>query len=91
MSEDTQRLERIMETGFATLADLLRETNSRLDETNSRLDETNGRLDETNSRLGRLESRVDNLIEIAGGETRKLRERVDQLEVRMEAVEKKAS
>jgi predicted nuclease with TOPRIM domain len=82
MEEDAQsRLERIMETGFATLADLMRETNSRLDETNNRLDETNHRLE-------RLESCFDNFLSTAGGETRELRDRVRDLETRVDKLER---
>jgi SMC interacting uncharacterized protein involved in chromosome segregation len=69
------RLERIMETGFATLADLIRETNSRLDQ--------------TNMRLGRLESRFDHFIDTAGTETRKLRTDIDVLTTRVDRLERK--
>lgn len=74
MDENGQsRLERIMESGFATLADLLRETNHRLDETNLRLE--------------RLEGRFDNFLSTAGGESRELKERVNDLERRVERLE----
>jgi septal ring factor EnvC (AmiA/AmiB activator) len=87
-----------MEAGFSTLADLARETNESLDESNSRLgrleervNETNTQLAETNHRLGRLEHRVEDVIEIAGRETRKLRQDVDGLLARVDALEKTAS
>jgi uncharacterized coiled-coil protein SlyX len=78
------RLERIMETGFATLADLIRETNSRLEQTNMRLDQTN-------ARLGRLESRFDHFIDTAGTETRKLRTDIDVLTTRVDRLERKTA
>ncbi|MBN8611212.1 MAG: hypothetical protein J0L92_11535 [Deltaproteobacteria bacterium] len=47
-----ERLEGIMERGFAALADLQRETIARLDQVNARLDEANTRLDQVNARPG---------------------------------------
>ncbi len=82
--EQIERLARIMEKGFDTLADLAVETNQRLDETNQRLDETN-------RRLGGLEGRFDNFLSVAGGETRRLREDLDALAARVGDLEKKAS
>ena len=87
MNDDKlDRLALIMETGFDTLADLIGETNARLDGTNERLDETN-------LRLGRLEGRFDNFLEFGGKQTRALREDVDDLKDRVTALEteKKAS
>ena len=80
----TERLERIMEAGFATLADLVRETNQRLDRTNERLEETN-------LRLGRLEGRFDHFIETAGEHNRELREELHALAKRVDVLERKAS
>ena len=79
-NEEMTRLERIMETGFNTLADLIRETNSRLDETISRLDETN-------TRLGRLEGRFDHLLGFVGEDSRQTRRDVDELQVRVKKLE----
>jgi uncharacterized coiled-coil DUF342 family protein len=87
--EQLERLERIMERGFATLADLARETNARLDETNARLDETNQRLDETNQRLASLEGRFDRFIVVAGEANRSLRGDLDALSQRVNVLEKK--
>jgi len=96
-----ERLAEIMQAGFNTLADLIGETNGqlretnqrldrtneRLDETNQRLDQTNQKLDETNLRLGRLEGRFDNLLELAGRESRRLRKDVDELQARVTRLE----
>jgi uncharacterized coiled-coil DUF342 family protein len=93
------------EAGFRELKNEVRETNARLDMTNARLDMTNERLDMTNERLdmtnerlgrveGRLEGvegRLDNLVELAGGETRRLNRELDALKVRVDALERKAS
>jgi hypothetical protein len=80
--EQLERLERIMERGFATLADLARETNARLDETNARLDETN-------ARLASLEGRFDRFIVVAGEANRGLRGDLDALSQRVNVLEKK--
>jgi hypothetical protein len=78
---DDDRLVSVMEKGFETLADLIRETNQRLDATNEHLDATNLRLEGTNHRLDATRrelgdeirgtnARIDNLIEITGRESR---------------------
>ncbi|MBI2896381.1 MAG: hypothetical protein HYY06_22680 [Deltaproteobacteria bacterium] len=87
---ESTRLERVMQAGFDTLADLLRETNSRLDETNARLGKLEARVDETNTRLGKLEGRFDNFLKVAGTETRRLRTDVDKLARRVNRLERKA-
>lgn len=56
------RLERVMEVGFSTLADLISETNARLDQTNARLDHTISRLDHTITRVDEVVTRVDAVI-----------------------------
>jgi hypothetical protein len=99
---DEDRLAAIMERGFDTLADLLGKTNARLDETNvrldatrrelgERLDATNARLDATREEVRANGGRLDNLIELAGRESRALRKDVDELKERVLALEKKAS
>lgn len=82
--EPWARLERIMQVGFETLADLQRETNARLDQTNARLDQTNMRLE-------RLEGRFDNFLEPAGTEVRELRGAVRALERRVDEIERKTA
>jgi hypothetical protein len=69
MADDDDKLVRVMERGFETLSDLIRETNGRLDDARRELgDEVRG----TNAR-------IDNLIQVSCGETRGLREDVDAL------------
>jgi len=70
---EIEQLRRVMEKGFATLADLQRETNERLDLTNARLE--------------RIESRFDHFIGTAGSESRTLREDVDDLQRRVRRLE----
>jgi ABC-type transporter Mla subunit MlaD len=48
---DFERLERVITTGFGTLADLQGETNARLGQTNDRLDQANERLDQHDALL----------------------------------------
>jgi hypothetical protein len=67
--EELRKLTLVTQRGFDTLADLLRETNGKVDANAAAIRDLGGRVDETNVRLGRLEGRFDNLIEIAGGET----------------------
>ena len=78
------RLARVMEAGFNTLADLISESNTRLD----RL-EVQQR--ETNTRLERLEGRFDHFLDVAGGETRRLREEMTTLTSRVDRLERKAA
>jgi predicted nuclease with TOPRIM domain len=84
-----ERLESIMERGFATLADLQRETNTRLDETNTRLGETNTRLGETNTRLGETNTRLGRLetkVEVLTERVDHLTDRVDVLTGRVDVL-----
>lgn len=78
MSDDT--LAKVMQRGFDTLADLIRETNSRLDSTNNRLDDVR-------DGLTRLEGRFDNLIDIVGTENRRLWGAVEELQRRVGKLE----
>lgn len=71
-----ERLEGIMERGFATLADLQRETNTRLDETNTRLGRLETKVEVLTERVDRLTERVDRLTE-----------RVDMLTARVDVIE----
>lgn len=84
-----ERLERIMEAGFATLADLQRETNERLEQTNARLDQTNARLDQHEKVLVKLVTEVQALGErfdhfLTGSH----RDDHERLRARIERVEK---
>ncbi len=89
MPEDgIAQLKRVMEAGFATLADLQRETNERLDETNERLGRVELRLERVEVGLERLGGRFDHFLGTAGGESRKLREDLDALTVRVERLER---
>ncbi len=95
---DDDELVKVMEKGFATLAELIGETNARLDATRVELSETkvavrdNGRrIDALTDEVRTNGSRLDNLVSIAGRESRALRKDVDELRVRVEALEKKAS
>jgi hypothetical protein len=96
---DEDKLVKVMEKGFDTLADLIGQTNERLDATRRELGDeirrTNERLDATRRELGDeirgTNARIENLIETSGGETRALREDLDALKVRVDALEKKAS
>ncbi len=92
------RLARVMEAGFNTLADLISESNTRLDrlevqqrETNTRLDRLEVQQRETNTRLERLEGRFDHFLDVAGGETRRLREEMTTLTSRVDRLERKAA
>jgi hypothetical protein len=81
--EELRKLSRITQAGFDVLADLLRETNARVDANTAEM----GRLTKEVQSLG---GRFDNLVEIAGTETRRLRADVDALDRRVDALEKKA-
>ena len=76
-----KQLQRVMEAGFNTLADVIRETR----------DDLRAEIQETNQRLGRLETRFDNFLEVAGRETRKLREEVDDMKARLDRLERRAA
>ena len=76
-----KQLQRVMEAGFNTLADVIRETR----------DELKAEIRDTNQRLGRIEDRFDNFLEIAGRETRKLREEVDEMKTRLDRLERRAA
>jgi chromosome segregation ATPase len=75
------------------------ETNARLDQTNARLDQTNARLDQTNTRLGSVEDTLHELAEqqrfvvrhlsALTSRDRTLEKDVDELRVRVEALERK--
>ncbi|MBI4699908.1 MAG: hypothetical protein HY744_01870 [Deltaproteobacteria bacterium] len=78
--ESTSRLERVMEAGFATLADLLRETNARVEQTNAKLEQTNAKLEQTNLRLDELTR--DTIRGFAA-----VQERIEQTNVRLGRLE----
>lgn len=77
MADDTQQLARVMERGFDTLADRIRENTEAIRDNGREIDVTSARLDD--------------LIALSGGETRRLREDVDALRDRVEALEAEAS
>lgn len=79
-ASEIEQLRRVKEKGFATLADLQRETNDRLDQTNTRLDEAV-------EQLGRIEGRFDHFLGNAGAESRAIREAVDDLQRRVRRLE----
>lgn len=82
MPEDgIAQLKRVMEAGFATLADLQRETNERLERVEMRLERVEVGLE-------RLGGRFDHVLGTAGGESRTLREDLDALTVRVERLER---
>jgi len=76
-ASEIEQLRRVMEKGFATLADLQRETNERLDHAVDRID----------ARLERIEGRFDHFLGTAGGESRQLRDDVDDLQRRVRRLE----
>ncbi|MBI2892763.1 MAG: hypothetical protein HYY06_04375 [Deltaproteobacteria bacterium] len=81
-SDAIARLERVIEAGFGTLADLLRETNARLDETNARLDETNQRLnrhEQIFQRHGQILERHEQALGRLIGEVHALGDRIDNI------------
>jgi hypothetical protein len=88
---DDDKLVNVMEKGFATLAELIGETNARLDATNAAVRENGRRIDALTDEVRTNGSRLDNLVSIAGRESRALRKDVDELKARVEALEKKAS
>jgi hypothetical protein len=92
VSDVDEETKRIMERGFETLADLIRETNERLDASRTEL---GARVDRVRVELGgqiaQTNGRLDNLILIAGEQTRGLRDDVDALAARMDALEQKVS
>lgn len=65
-----------MQKGFDTLADLIRETNDKLDTIRTEL----------GKQIAATNGRLDNLIVIAGEQTRGLRQDVDALKARMDAL-----
>ena len=100
MDEETRN---VMEAGFRTLADLIRETNTELSSTRSELRnelkatrhelkaEIAGTRRDLTEQIAATNGRLDNLIVIAGEQTRGLRADVASLEARVEALEQKAS
>jgi uncharacterized coiled-coil DUF342 family protein len=96
MDEETRK---VMEAGFGILADLIRETNAELHDLRAELGATRTELsdridrvrDDLGAKLGETNGRLDNLIVIAGEQSRGLRKDLDDLSARVEALEKKAS
>jgi len=96
VDEETRK---VMEAGFGILADLIRETNTELTELRAELGATRtelaSRIDgvrhDLGAKIGDTNGRLDNLIVIAGEQTRGLRRDLDDLSARVEALEKKAS
>ncbi len=98
-----ERLEGIMERGFATLADLQREANARIDQTNARLDQTNTHLERLDGRVEVLTQRADviehTLVDLAsqlvdhGRLLRVIADRhdgaIDDIKRRLDAVERR--
>ena len=77
-----ERLEGIMERGFATLAELQRETNTRLDETNTRLGRVETKVEVLTERVDRVTERVDHLTEHVDH----LTERLDVVAARVDVI-----
>ena len=59
--ESDERIIKVLQTGFQTLIDEVKNTNQRIDQTNSRLDQTNERLDQTNSTLSQHTEQLEQI------------------------------
>jgi hypothetical protein len=91
-----ERLESIMERGFATLADLQRETNARLDETNARLGRVETNAEVLTTRVGVIEHVLVDLASQLVDQGRLLRGiadrhdgAIDEIKRRLDAVERR--